>query len=356
MRAESAVTGRLRRAAWVAAAAVLAIGVALWLLGFRIYVAEVLFRMLALPLAALAAAALAAMWLERRSGVPGSQRRAALSLVVLALTSITLGRALAFARPHGRSEAGKRRTVALVTYNVLFRGGDPDASIRMLARHEADVFAFQEVTPAWLERLTVALGATHPHRVSRAVAGTHGLALFSRFALGEPTYLNNSAGRAIAQCVPVLRPASPFLLCNVHLASPAAVFHEPAAFARGFRSNADMRVGQWRDLRDLIGRRFAGMRDRVVVAGDLNTLESEPLYDEIRRDLVDAFRERRWTFGATFPNRVRLPPWPVARIDYVLVTPTIAPEQTEVLPPSGSDHLGVRAVLRVPPSEGPTPQ
>ncbi len=46
------MTGRLRRAAWAAAAAVLAIGVALWLLGFQIYVAEVLFRMLALLVAA----------------------------------------------------------------------------------------------------------------------------------------------------------------------------------------------------------------------------------------------------------------------------------------------------------------
>jgi endonuclease/exonuclease/phosphatase family metal-dependent hydrolase len=111
-----------------------------------------------------------------------------------------------------------------------------------------------------------------------------------------------------------------------------------------------MREAQWRELRELIGQRFAGMRQRLVVAGDLNTLDSEPLYDEIRRDLVDAFRENRWKYGATFPNRVVVAPGPVVRIDYVLVAPAILPMWAEVLPASGSDHLAVRAVLRVPPS------
>jgi endonuclease/exonuclease/phosphatase family metal-dependent hydrolase len=126
------------------------------------------------------------------------------------------------------------------------------------------------------------------------------------------------------------------------------VFESPGELVRGFEANAKMRVTQWRELRDLIARRFADLSPRTVVAGDLNTLEIDPLLDEIRRDFVDAFRRTRWRLGATFPNLVPFPPWPVARIDYVLTTPAITPEHAEVLPAAGSDHLGVGVVLRMP--------
>ncbi len=343
-----AVTGILQRVSWAAAIAVLATGLLAWVIGLRIYVVQLLFCMAALPLAIVAAATLAATLL-RRHGPPSSRRRTALALglPVLVLASIPLGRSLAFART--RTEAGDGRTVKLVTYNVLFQGGNPAASLGLVRRSaQADVLAFQEVTPAWLQRLTATLGGTHPHRAARAVPGTHGLAVFSRFALGEPVYLPNRAGRAVAQCLPVFAPSAPFLLCNAHLASPAAALSQPSALTAGLRSNAEVRTVQWHELMDLVGRRFPDMRHRVVVAGDLNTLDSEPLYAEMRRDLVDAFRETRWQRGATFPNSVDLAPVPVVRIDYVLLSPAIRPVRAEVLPPSGSDHLAVRATLRVP--------
>lgn len=343
--------GRGGRAAriilWITLAAAVAAPVALWLLGARHHVAVILFRLGAPPLG-LAAVLLLAVTRLRRS-IAGLGPR---YTTPLAAATVALGAAAFFlGPPRARQEGTPGGTrVELVTFNVLFRGGDPAASLRLVREQDADVLAFQEVTPAWLARLEQELGASHPHHAARAVPGTHGLAVFSRHPLGTPVYLDNREGRAVAQCLPVHAGAG-FVLCNVHLASPAAVFRDPAELLSSFERNAALRTEQWRELRALVARSFPAERGRTVVAGDLNTLEVDPLMDEVRRDFVDAFREHHWRLGATFPNLLPFPPFPpmpVARIDYVLVTPAITPEHAEVLPAAGSDHLGVWAVLRVP--------
>jgi endonuclease/exonuclease/phosphatase (EEP) superfamily protein YafD len=237
--------------------------------------------------------------------------------------------------------------IDVVTYNLLFRGGRPDATLAALRAEHADLYLLQEVTPAWGARLEAALRRSHPHAISRPHPGTHGLALYSRFPLDAPVYLENDSGRAVAQCTLVHAPGEPLVVCNVHLASPAGALQRPWTLLAGFEANAAMRRRQWRSLRDLLARAWPGAR-AVVVAGDLNSLEVEPVYDDLRRELVDAFAAAGEGPAATFPSGVPAPAAPVLRLDYVLASPALRPLDAHVGAEGGSDHRAVWARLALP--------
>lgn len=240
----------------------------------------------------------------------------------------------------------------VVTHNVLYRGGDPERTAALLRTVDADVIALQEVTPAWVARLSKTLQARYPHRLLAPQAGTLGYALFSRHPLRDETYLPKPSPRAFAQCATVVAPQGEIPLCNVHFYSPSRVVEggrsvrTQAAF---LMANARLRAEQWEQVREHVERRGGG---RAIVAGDFNTADFEPLYRQITRRYVDALADRTAFPGRTFPNPKLAPLGPLVRIDYVMTLGALQPVAAEIHRATGSDHLPVRAVLRV----GPVPQ
>ncbi|MEO1054286.1 MAG: endonuclease/exonuclease/phosphatase family protein [Bacteroidota bacterium] len=85
----------------------------------------------------------------------------------------------------------------------------------------------------------------------------------------------------------------------------------------------------------------------VIIGGDLNTTEFEPLYSSIRQGLVDVHRKAGKGFGFTFPNSREWSPWPFMRLDYIMVRGEVEPVHLKVLEESGSDHFGIVAQLKL---------
>ena len=207
------------------------------------------------------------------------------------------------------------------------------------------MFCLQEVTPSWAKRLDAALGSSHPHRAMEARYGAYGLAIFSRVPLTRPTVVKE--GRRVAgQCVALALEAGETALCNVHLSSPAGVVERGTRWFSGFDANARVRARQWALLREHVARSYPQAR-HMIVAGDFNTLDTEPLYRTIRGSLVDAFAAAGDGYGGTFPTEPTSPV-PLVRIDYVFASPALAPRAAEVLPQASSDHRGLRVTLAVP--------
>ncbi len=235
------------------------------------------------------------------------------------------------------------KSLQVLSFNLLFKGGDPRASLKVLASADADVIALQEVTSAWEARLAEPMREEYPHQIWKAHPGTHGFGLLSKHPLGEPVYLDNDDGRGIAQCAEV-RTAGNVFFCNVHLASPAkALWHRSPA---GFVRNAEQRAHEWKRLDELVEAQATS--PRRIIAGDLNTMPHDPLHRAITRSWVDAWE---WAsdglLGATWPNLHQRTPVPLFRIDYVLVQGPVVPEETKVLPRSGSDHRPLQAQVRL---------
>jgi len=310
---------------------------ALWLAGQRSSTASVAHGLLLVPSTLLALALLLrAVRARRRLAVAAS-----LAVLVPAL-ALSAARALRVARPGGTPPAAA--PLALLSYNLLFTSR-PAGSLALLRRTTADVYCLQEVTPDWAKRLDAALGASHPHRAVEPRHGAYGLAIFSRLPLARPTVVRD--GRRVAgQCVALALEGVETALCNVHLSSPAGVVERGAKWFSGFDANARVRAAQWALLREHVARTYPGAR-HLIVAGDFNTLDDEPLYRTIRGSLVDAFARAGRGYGATFPTEPSSP-IPLVRIDYVFASPAIVPRSAEVLPPAGSDHRGLLVRLSVP--------
>lgn len=265
---------------------------------------------------------------------------AAAASVTLVLASLdVVSNALASARP----ETGNAGPFAVVTHNLLFKGNDLDASLEGMLASAPDVIALQELTPADATRLLSALEARYPFHALAPHAGAYGYGLFSKFPLTDVQLVRTSAV-ACAQCATVTLDDGPLPLCNVHLASPAkelATLQTDLLEVGALEVNARRRRVEWLAVEAELDRRGSS-RSRAMALGDFNSLEVEPLYRDLRRGWVDAFRATHLDWGATWPNTRRARPF--ARLDYVF-TRGLTPVSSQVVPNSGSDHLAVAATL-----------
>lgn len=327
----------MRRTPRIAVVVAAALPTALWLAGQRSSSASVVHGLLLVPSIVLAGGALLLAVRARR------RFATAVALAVLcpglALCAV---RAVRTARPVARG--GATTPLTIVTQNLLFNSRS-DRMPALLGQAGADLLCLQEVTPAWARRLDAALAPAYPHRVVEERPGAYGVAIFSRLPLSEPTVLRD--GRRVAgQCVAFAPGGVETVLCNVHLSSPAGIVERGRRWIAGFDANARVRAAQWRLLREHVARHYPTAR-HLVVAGDFNTLDTEPLYREVSSGLVDAFAAVGSGRGATLPTEPSAP-FPLVRIDYVFSSPELAPKSAALLTPAGSDHLGLRVVLEVP--------
>lgn len=243
-----------------------------------------------------------------------------------------------------RVPMGDALELTVLTHNVLFIGGDPDRTVDALVAADADVVALQEVTPAWAARLNRALRGDHPYELLDPRPGALGYALYSRYPLTSPATLRPRGHNGFAQCARLELPSGPLPICNVHLMPPPLTTHLEA-----LEANARVRAGQWERVKAFLD--MGGGRGPALAVGDFNTGDYEPLYRRISAEFVDAAGSTALLPGRTFPNPSVAPWGPLVRIDYVMVRGGVQPMEVTVGSSTGSDHLPVRAVLRlrVPP-------
>ncbi len=243
------------------------------------------------------------------------------------------------------------RRISVLSYNILFKGGDREKTMSILESTRPDILFLQEVTPTWVKLIAKLDGL--PYRFTQPHLGTHGFAVLSRYPISDLVYLYNNNGLPFAQCMTIKPPERPIATCNVHTASPAIVFHDLPNFIEAWKANATLRTDQWRQIRKHVE---AQPHEALLVAGDFNTLEAEPLYRKMTASFVDLHTATNPSRSPSYPNLPALLPFPRVRIDYVLARGPFTPIKTEVLPGGGSDHLPVKATLTLHPKRPPKAQ
>jgi vancomycin resistance protein VanJ len=237
-----------------------------------------------------------------------------------------------FARAEPVPVAGETRSI--LTWNVLYKGGDPAKTESMLEASGADVIALQEISTRWEPRLLAGLAPRYPYWEIRSDDGTHGFALFSKTPIGKVGYHEVAPNGVIAQCADVDELGH---LCNVHLTSPSTALKHLSI--GGIARNSRVRAREWAVLRNEM-HAHADAPARIL-AGDFNTMAADPLHREIARDWVDGFAAAGEGRGASWPAAL-----PAFRIDYVWVQGKLAPSKAAFLPRGGSDHRGLTVEVR----------
>jgi endonuclease/exonuclease/phosphatase (EEP) superfamily protein YafD len=232
--------------------------------------------------------------------------------------------------------------VRVLTANVMAQGGDPVLVLEAVHGHPCDLCFFQEVTPEWKARLEKE-GVLRPlHRECRGTADG-GQCMFSRWPLRNVSMVGEPGGAEVALCAVVDLPGTELAACGVRLSPP---FSRPDLWeaAEHFTLNGKRRSAQWELVVKHLGSLGEG-RHRLV-AGDLSTLEWEPLYAQARQLWTDGYRRARWGYGATWPARDTRTPFPLVRWDYVWLGPTLDATDAEVIPLSGSDHRALYVMVQ----------
>jgi len=240
-------------------------------------------------------------------------------------------------------EAAESTELSLMSYNVFFKNQYPKAAIQLMKAQNPDVLLIQELTPAWHQRIIKNLGKRYPYRKVKALNGTHGLGIYSKYKLSGVDYANNSARLPIAQFTTLSVKGKVLPLANLHLASPSKAVEYPEHFFEYMQANAELRQKQWIQLLRTIRRKQV---ETLLLIGDLNTLPYEPLYQGMRKQYADLHAESGSGFGWTFPNTARIP-FPFLRLDYALAKGKIQSVETKVLAGGSSDHLPLWCKIRI---------
>ena len=195
--------------------------------------------------------------------------------------------------------------VRVISANIYEGMADPDHLVR-LAQAQADVIAFQELTPREVDRLSRAgLDATFPYRWLDARDASRGVGMWSRFPIEEPRRISGYTFAFLTARIRVPGVSADPTVVVAHLAGP---WPNP--------------IDDWR--RDLDRLRVtlsevgeqAGT-DCVIVVGDLNsTTDMRPFRALLRNGYRDAAEQSGAGLARTFPANSRLPP--LIAIDHVL--------------------------------------
>ncbi len=230
-------------------------------------------------------------------------------------------------------ESGKELT--LLSYNVFFKNQSPKSTIDIIIECDPDILFVQELTPMWKQRLDK---LNFPFRITKALNGTHGIGVYSKYKIEGQKIFNNSAGLPYAQIVNLRIGNMEYQLINTHLASPAAAVENRDRFFELYEKNYQLRKQQLNEINDYAEQTKSKFSAQILV-GDLNTPHVEPLYKNLKWEWSDSHSKGRG-FGFNFPHTNRIKP--MLRLDYVLARGKISFLDSEVMKGGGSDHLAVK--------------
>jgi endonuclease/exonuclease/phosphatase (EEP) superfamily protein YafD len=260
-------------------------------------------------------------------------RRRILVIVAVSLTVTTLAAQVPL---YVGSDAARTAGVFIRVISANLRVGlaDPGYLVRS-ARAQADVLAFQELTPQEVDRLSAAgLDATFPYRWLDPRAGASGVGIWSR----SPMHATKRIGGYDMAFV-----SAQLQVTGNSIDPTVVVAHIPGPWPQpidDWRRDLDRLAVTLHDVAEGMG------GGAVIVAGDLNsTTDMRPFRRLLRNGYRDAAEQSGAGIEPTFPADSRLPPF--IAIDHILTRSCTATSlRTMNLP--GSDHRALVATVKIP--------
>lgn len=233
----------------------------------------------------------------------------------------------------------------VMTANVLYINAERARVSALITVEQPDIIALQEVGSELAVHLAAALKAAYPHQLLAPSDVPDGLGILSRY----PVHVEPETGWYSHACecqrATVEIGGRRVTLVNAHPPPPSIrsvrVEPLPMAVPVGFDRSATTSV-----LRAALDGIDLGAGP-VLLVGDFNTSDRQPLYRELRGELADAHRAAGWGLGYTFPGVSidGLPSLAAIRIDYVMYNAAFASRTSRTGTMPGSDHHYVVADL-----------
>lgn len=280
-------------------------------------------------------------------------------LALVALVMVTVGMAwfVPYFIPKVQA-AANGPTLRVLSFNVWGNNHRLEGVEAWIREQNADLVFLQEVSPAYARDSMPGLAEVYPYQLGqRDGIRWGGNVVLSRYPLVDVPVVNWREGNENGfQRVTVEVNGQQVALYNTHLAFPVGGSRigrlENTFYLRvllGYQDDA--RNAQ----RDMLVDMLETEPLPFIVAGDFNTSDLSPSYSALASVMNDAFKERGYGFGGSWPvaSARGLPSFipPIIRIDYIWHNDGLRALEASQGPRLGSDHLPVLAVLELlPPS------
>ena len=234
-------------------------------------------------------------------------------------------------------------TLRLMTANLLVSNAQRAAVTGLIQMERPDIVALQELSPSMAEHLARELRDQYPYQFLEPQESPMGLGILSRYPI-RPERLGEALPReCFCERVAFDVDGRTITLVNVHPWPPRVGYFRvgrlpiPTSFESG-QTRRGIEVA------------LEGLERRtgsLIVLGDFNVGDRQPLYRELRRTLLDAHAEAGWGLGYSFPSLAfeGLPNISLVRIDYILHDRSLAARSARTGTTPGSDHRHVVADL-----------
>ncbi|NTW03600.1 MAG: hypothetical protein HGA19_20395, partial [Oscillochloris sp.] len=239
----------------------------------------------------------------------------------------------------------------VMTYNILGNRARADTLVATLRASGADIIAVQELNPAMADAIHTQLASDYPYQSLVSEKGKNdGMGVISRYRLEPINEELPGYWLGAPQVLHVDLDGQIITFVNVHCSS---INLSAFAWRQTLEWGTRKREAQAETLAA-----FAAQRDTpLIIVGDFNTTDQTAAYRVMSSALHDAWRERGFGFGHTFPgpytpygNKASLVGWSrtlwLARIDYIYHSDEWSTLEIHTGPEIGkSDHRPVVASL-----------
>jgi endonuclease/exonuclease/phosphatase family metal-dependent hydrolase len=267
-------------------------------------------------------------------------------------------------RQRVRSVKSEDPRLRVMTANLLDTNRRLAEMVEAIRQESPDLLALQEVHPTQVRALREALSASYPYEwflpgpQMPTPGQSEGMGILSRHPFQRLDVVQPDTAPGVMGLVPnASNPTQVFTLhmdgrtidvVHMHPRIPVPRFCRVLGlpFPCGLDNSA-----RERDVQAIIARAKT-LSDDAILLGDMNATDQCREYRLLAREWRDAFRAVGRGLGMTFPVGVRFfglhSPWPLFRIDYVLLRGALYPITARTGAMPGSDHRYVVADISWP--------
>jgi endonuclease/exonuclease/phosphatase (EEP) superfamily protein YafD len=237
--------------------------------------------------------------------------------------------------------------VRVLTLNMRYDNPDVPGAVEMLMAQDADIIALQELQEPMIP-IFEQYRDQYPYQRLNPRETPGGLGILSRYPL-EPLEILEGV-RGVQTVVTVEGRPITLIVAHPFVPRGAMTLHVPFTDINKEVPTFEptLRNVQLENLIDHVAR----TEGPLLLMGDLNTADREPVFQPFDVLLRDAYNEAGWGMGYTYSNtalglgHAYAPLLPRVRIDYILSSSDIIPLAAHVnCTATGSDHCMVIAEL-----------
>lgn len=232
--------------------------------------------------------------------------------------------------------------ITVLNWNVAV-SNEEDQRMRLqsvLRSRPADIVVLEEAYWEWLRRDPV-IARLYPYQINHTREASSGLVLLSSYPFTEAAGADRRPGirgwpRMIWAEIRI-NPQQQLLVVAGHTESPYSSLASCRSLLCYDTTERDSLIPRVRARVDSA----LQQGKPVLLIGDFNVTDREPMYQELSAGLTDFHRQVGQGFGHTWGLIPELPWWhtPLLRIEYLLSSPNIIPLRSFVdCTPHGSDH------------------